>query len=411
MTVNDLGSAPATARFASRRERIVDVGSRLINDLGLKGLSLGAVAEQIGLGSSSVTYYFRRKDLLAEACYDRGLDALEAQVEASAAAAADPRGRIAGLVATTVADADEAERPDARGLAQLHEMRAMEEPIRSRLIRRYFNTFRIARGYFTPAATDEQRLVEVMRTQVLLEAVHALPGWLRSYAAQEHERVGDRLVELLACGLAPAGAAPAVTAGAERVDEEGDAGQARFLGAATRLINERGYRGASVERIASALNVTKGSFYHHLQAKDDLVLACFRRSLEVIERAQDRAVAAPGSWRDRLAAALGGLIGIQFGEGAPLLRSTALVALPPDLRREALRRNEQAARRFSGMIIDGITEGSLAPVDPLVAGQVIMSVLNVAYELRDLSRRTTPERAVALYGSLIFQGLLAAVPA
>ncbi|MDN8891457.1 helix-turn-helix domain-containing protein, partial [Staphylococcus aureus] len=60
--------------------------------------------------------------------------------------------------------------------------------------------------------------------------------------------------------------------------DQAGAAQQRFLQAATRLINERGYRGASVERIASELNVTKGSFYHHLEAKDDLVLACFRRS-------------------------------------------------------------------------------------------------------------------------------------
>ena len=55
-----------------------------------------------------------------------------------------------------------------------------------------------------------------------------------------------------------------------------------FLLAATRLINELGYRGASVQRIASELNVTKGSFYHHLDAKDDLVAACYRRSFDRI---------------------------------------------------------------------------------------------------------------------------------
>ena len=59
-----------------------------------------------------------------------------------------------------------------------------------------------------------------------------------------------------------------------------------FLLAATRLINELGYRGASVQRIAAELNVTKGSFYHHLDAKDDLVIACYRRSFDTISDAQ-----------------------------------------------------------------------------------------------------------------------------
>ena len=46
-----------------------------------------------------------------------------------------------------------------------------------------------------------------------------------------------------------------------------------ILLAATRLINSRGYRGASVNKISEALNVTKSSFYNHNDAKDDLDLA------------------------------------------------------------------------------------------------------------------------------------------
>ena len=51
-----------------------------------------------------------------------------------------------------------------------------------------------------------------------------------------------------------------------------------FLQAATFLINEQGYRGASVEKISARLNVTKGSFYHYNDNKDDLVANCFERS-------------------------------------------------------------------------------------------------------------------------------------
>ena len=73
---------------------------------------------------------------------------------------------------------------------------------------------------------------------------------------------------------------------------DGEPGREAFLLAATRLINQLGYRGASVQRIASELNVTKGSFYHHLDAKDDLVAACYRRSFDTITAAQQLADAA-----------------------------------------------------------------------------------------------------------------------
>ena len=74
--------------------------------------------------------------------------------------------------------------------------------------------------------------------------------------------------------------------------------------AATRLINELGYRGASVQRIASELNVTKGSFYHHLDAKDDLVIECYKRSFDTIIETQQAGEAAGGDWWHKLSSVI-----------------------------------------------------------------------------------------------------------
>ena len=48
----------------------------------------------------------------------------------------------------------------------------------------------------------------------------------------------------------------------------------------------------------------------------------------------------------------------------------------------------------------------IAPIDPLVAGQVLLSALNVAYECRDIAARVPAERAVALYMSILLRGVL-----
>lgn len=66
--------------------------------------------------------------------------------------------------------------------------------------------------------------------------------------------------------------------------EGGDAADA-FLQAATELINEQGYHGASVDRISARLNMTKGAFYHHRASKNDLIVACFERSFAVLRAA------------------------------------------------------------------------------------------------------------------------------
>ena len=270
-----------TSRFAAKRALILDTASALINARGVKGLSLGEVAERIGLGNTAVTYYFKRRDVLAAACFDCGLDLLDAQVR-EAAALPDTRARIARLVALHFADLADVDQGTARPIARLSDMRATDDPMRAELVRRYYAIFRIARGFFDAGADEESKLLRLMRTHVMLETLHALPSWLDRYAGEEHDRVQARLVALLCHGLVPGGGttdlAPVIAAPPQAPD--------RFLDAATRLINERGYRGASVERIAAALDVTKGSFYHHLDAKDDLVLACFRHSIATIATAR-----------------------------------------------------------------------------------------------------------------------------
>ena len=42
---------------------------------------------------------------------------------------------------------------------------------------------------------------------------------------------------------------------------------------------------------ASRLNVTKGAFYHHHEAKGDLVEACFDRTLDILRTVQEQAEA------------------------------------------------------------------------------------------------------------------------
>jgi AcrR family transcriptional regulator len=154
-----------------------------------------------------------------------------------------------------------------------------------------------------------------------------------------------------------------------------------FLLAATRLINSRGYRGASVDKISAELNVTKGSFYHHNEAKDDLVVACFDRTFEAMTRVQRLAMALPGNQWTRLSSAAAALAEYQLSEYGPLLRSSALAALPEPIRLQMVQHWNRVSDRFGSMISDGIAEGSIRPVDPFIAAQMLNATLNAGAEL------------------------------
>jgi AcrR family transcriptional regulator len=61
--------------------------------------------------------------------------------------------------------------------------------------------------------------------------------------------------------------------------EKGRRTRARIVATASDLFAAYGYDGTSMERIASALGMTKGAVYAHFKRKRDLYLACLEESL------------------------------------------------------------------------------------------------------------------------------------
>jgi AcrR family transcriptional regulator len=406
MSASSFDKESQTDRFARMRERVIDAASAAINELGVKGMTLADVAQRVDLNTTSVTYYFKRKELLAEAAFERTMDQMEATVR-EAGRAPDPRARVSAYLRLILEEWGRIRRREVTPTARLSDLRAMQEPIRARLIERWTVLFReIRETLFGPAVTADEKALRTARVAMLLENVFWLPAWLNSYSALDFPRVHKRLFEVFDHGLAIDGArwAPQTL---ELAWTKGDPSPPEaFLRAATRLINERGYRGVSVERIASDLQVTKGSFYHHLETKDDLVVECFERSYDRVSRVQTAAIDQGDDAWTRLSSAIAALTALQFEGDFPLLRTTALQALPADVRRHrVIERSNRMAQRFAGMMIDGISEGTIRPIDPMIASQVLMSTLNNAYELRHWAERQSPGEAARLYASTVAFGL------
>lgn len=410
-----VASSASETRFERKRQAIVDAATMLINRNGVKGLTFVEVAEIVGIGASSIAYYFRRKELLAAACYTGTLDRIEAIVTA-ALHRATVQARVGAYLDGYIALHAAIRAGDAPPLAILSDMRALDEEVRAPLMEHYSRIFAQVRAFFGVVETEHDRVSHGARALILTEAIYWFPVTLDAYFVEDFARVRTTMIDIFLHGLTPANGL--WRSGQVSLGEDapgGTGGGQDFLRVATRLIGERGYRGASVEKIAAELNVTKGSFYHHNAAKDDVVLACFRRSYAVMAAAQRQADALSGNWLDRLAVTIESLLRVQMAGEWPLLRTTALQTLPPDVREEVLDLSRRVARHFSGMISDGIVDGSIRPVDPEIAGNIIMSSINAATELRLRDRSGAGlDEAVALYAAALAYGLLpsgAAVPA
>src|SRR3546814_218565 len=308
-------------------------------------MTFADVARRVGLNTTSVTYYFKRKDDLAAACFEHTLDTLMAMLD-EAQREPTPETRVSRYLAINMERFARIERGEETAFAVLSDLRAMEEPYRDPLLAGWREVFRKTRALWGDDTDKARHDLFGARAHVLLENTFWLPVWLVRYDLDQYDRVEKRLMEVFAHGIAASGEqwAPDLI---DLEHDQAEPGREQFLRAATRLINELGYRGASVQRIASELNVTKGSFYHHLDAKDDLVIACYKRSFDTIAEAQRLADERGGTHWRRLSSIIAPLLDVQFSERGPLLRTPAPHGLPPGRRQEMLDRSNPLALPYA----------------------------------------------------------------
>ncbi|THD35230.1 MAG: TetR/AcrR family transcriptional regulator [Sphingomonas sp.] len=395
--------ATGTKRFRAKRNAILAAASEAINEQSAKGMTFADVARRVGLNTTSVTYYFKRKEDLAQACFEHTLLTLGDMLD-EAQAEPTPEARVAKYLSLNMGRFARIREHDERALAGLSDLRAMEEPMLGRLMAGWRDIFRRTRALWGEGAQGRQKDLNGARAHVLLENTFWIPAWINRYDLDQFERVEARLMDMFRHGIATKGAKWAPTM-LDIEHGEAEPGREAFLRAATRLINELGYRGASVQRIASELNVTKGSFYHHLDAKDDLVIECYKRSFDTIIEVQQAGEAAGGDWWHRLSSVIATLLDVQFSVRGPLLRTTALTGLPRPVRNSMIDRSNRIARRYAGMLSDGAAEGSIRAVDPLIVSQSLMALQNAAFDMRKWASTMPREQAVAMYASTLAFGL------
>jgi AcrR family transcriptional regulator len=407
MDTKDLALAPQTQRFEQKREAILDAAARLFNQKGVKGATLADVAKGVALITNSLTYYYRKKEDLASASFLRTIDVLNG-LAARALEADDPRDRLGLLFRTYVDLLAEVARGNHPEMMYFNDIRALRSPHVEMVFDAYTDMFRRMRKLLPPCGREPNARAGLnARTHVVVTAIHSMRYWISRYEVEDYGRVAERVADILTHGLGSRAALWAPPRIACSSDEHSEIPAEAFLRAATYLINEQGYRGASVEKISARLNVTKGSFYHHNDNKDNLVANCFARSFEVIRDAQNAAAACEADGWTKLSAIAAELVRYQVSKRGPLLRHTALSALPEDLRRPLVAAMDKICLRYTHFIADGIADGSLRPIDQMIAAHLIAGVINAASELKRWVSSADPQNAAGLFARPLFLGLFA----
>lgn len=365
-------------RYLAKRDEIIAAATAMLNADGVSGFTLAGVAKRMGMHPASLAYYFKKKEDLVATCLLSALGRMQALLD-DALKAATPQAQLVRFVEATFELRRRVKAGEEQPFVSFNEIRSVEEEHRAAVWGAFTALLAGIESIF--AATGQMRGRErKSRARLVIEQVMWARVWLAPYEDADYGRAASRLCDLLLHGIAAPGQtwngptmpAPALVRDGKEVSRD------TFLIAATETINALGYRGASVDKISARLNVTKGSFYYHNVDKGDLVVACFERTVAIMTEAQTRAAAKGGTGWERLCQSAGRLIADNAAGRKRLLRTYALSALPRERRGEIEQSLERVAHRFAAVISDGIADGSIRPVDPLIAAELVMATISLS---------------------------------
>ena len=374
-----------------------------MNRKGVRGMTHALVAAELGLVPRAVGYYFHRKEDLAAACYARSIERIEAHI-GEALEQKTPAGAMRTFVNLFFESQRQVAAAEIEPIAWFEEMRTLGDQVTGRA---FTDMFRHVRSIFSMQGAPSFGRSECnARAHLLLSQMFWAVLWLPRYNPEDSARMAERTADILLNGMAGPAAEwlPPVLRGGPDDDAGPD-----FLTAGTELINENGYLGASVDKIAARLNVTKGAFYHHNETKDDLVEQCFERTWVFLREAQKAADATAPNGLMNLAAQAIAMVGGQVSGKRPLLRTSALAAAPEEMRPRLMAGFDRITGRYASVVSDGIGDGSIRHIDAPVAAQILSGTINAGAELRYWAPGLTPRTAELYYVRPMFLGLLSSV--
>jgi AcrR family transcriptional regulator len=394
---------PTTRRFETRKSTIVTSAVDVLNRKGIRGMTLGDVAAALDLVPTAVIYYFKSKEELAATCFLKAIERYNDFIS-FAEDGTTVRERVRRFLQAYFDFKRDVITGNAEPIAVFNDVRALNaEPVNVA----YVAMYRRARALLMSPETEAWTRLELnARTHLLISEMFWIVAWINRHDPEEYNRIAERMAAVTAGGIAapdarwsPAALPPPITAGADAANE-------LFLKAATELINEEGYVGASVEKISARLNVSKGSFYHHNETKEELVMACFERTFEVMRSVIRSAEEIRGSRYDTLATAASALVEYQMSGKARLLRTSAITSVPESMQPYLLGQFERISVRLASLISDGIADGSLRAVDANIVAHTLTGMINAAAELHLWARNVTAKTVAGAYVRPFFEGLL-----
>ena len=179
-----------------------------------------------------------------------------------------------------------------------------------------------------------------------------------------------------------------------------------ILKSAAAAFRRRGYHGASVDEIASALEMTKGNLYYYFKNKEEILFACHEYSLDMLLALMAEVQAETASPEAKLRKLVLAFVHLILDE----LHGTALTldpeALSPVLFKRVIVKRDQFDQGVRAIIQLGIDEGSFKAGDPKLIEFAMMGAVNWIPKWFDPEGPATSNQIGDAFADYLVGGLL-----
>jgi AcrR family transcriptional regulator len=181
-----------------------------------------------------------------------------------------------------------------------------------------------------------------------------------------------------------------------------------ILEAAAQIFSQKGFHAASMQDIAQAVNLKKASLYHHVNNKQEILVAILDQALDLLIERMTEVMARPLSPAEKLRQAM-----ISYLQAMLEHRELASVlllehrSLEPALHARHVPRRDRFEQLWRDLIQEGLEQGVFCCVNPELAARALLGVMNWTITWFRSEGVLTPEEVATQFADLFLNGLLA----
>lgn len=182
----------------------------------------------------------------------------------------------------------------------------------------------------------------------------------------------------------------------------------RILEVAMRIFRERGYHAASMQEIADAVGMQKGSLYYYISGKQELLFMILERAIDTITTRLEEIWRSDLPPKEKLWQAIINHLDIvsqRLDMLTILLRERH--ALSPSQQEAIDSKRVNYERLLQKILAEGVRTGEFRDIDVKIVSFGILGMCNWLYQWYSPEGRLTAREIAEIFGDLIFRGVLA----